>query len=471
MEARKIDFSASNGKQENVKPFGNGDRFGYMFGDLGNSLLFNLVSSYLLVFYTDVLGISAAAVGTLMIVSRIWDAINDPMMGVFVDKAKPSKHGKFRPYFIYAGIPLGIFGLLTFTAIPGIPEGMKLPYAYITYIGFGMAYTAINIPYGSLASVMTSDPVERTSLSTFRSLGNLLANLILMTVTPMLIFNAEGAVTASGFVKAAAIYAVLANICYVLTFKMTTERIQPTAKESNGQKTSLLETIKMIFKNRALLGIMLATFGVMTGVFLTSALQTYMFKDYFQAPPALITLGGLSGILSSFLVMPFGGKLVAKFGKKEVASSALITSIALYAVLFFMPIKNAYLYIGLTFLANIGVGFFNLLVWALVGDAIDYHEYIAGTRDEGVLYASYSLVRKLVQAIVGGISGFALAFIGYQSGVATQAPEVLSGIKAIATGVPFVSMIVGFVGMAFVFNLSKSKLAEMTNELNRRRAN
>ena len=470
MDARKFDLGSNNVVEENVKPFGNRDRFGYMFGDLGSSLLFNLIGSYLLVFYTDVLGISAAAVGTLMIVSRVWDAINDPMMGVFVDKQKPGKNGKFRPYLLYMGLPLGLFTILTFTAIPGLPENIKLPYAYVTYIGFGMAYTAINIPYGSLASVMTSDPVERTSLSTFRNIGAIIANVLLMILTPMLIFNEQGSVTASGFLKAAVIYAVVANIAYILTYKMTTERIQPTISNSNEEKVSVIQSVKMLFKNRALLGIMLASLGVLVAMFLTSALQTYMYKDYFQAPPSMITLGGMVGMLASFLIIPFTGKLVSKFGKKEVASGTLLISIAASAALFFLPIKNVYVYIALFFVFSFGSGFFNMLVWALVGDCIDYQEYITGKREEGIVYASYSLVRKLVQAIVGGIGGFALAIIGYQSGAATQTPEVLNGIKTISTGVPFVALIVGFIGMTFVYNLSKSKLEEMTTELNKRRA-
>ncbi len=208
-----------------VKPFGMNDKIGYGLGDFGNSLLFNFIGSYLLVFYTDAFGISAAAVGTLMMVSRIWDAINDPMMGVIVDKRKAGKNGKFRPYIKYAGLPLGIFTILTFLVIPNMPEGMKLPYAYITYIGFGMAYTAINIPYGSLASVMTSDPVERTSLSTFRNLGSTLSIILLMGLTPKLIFEADNSVSVKGFLIAAVIYAIVANVCYQLTYKMTTERV------------------------------------------------------------------------------------------------------------------------------------------------------------------------------------------------------------------------------------------------------
>ena len=208
-----------------VKPFGMQDKVGYMLGDVGSCLLFNFIGSYLLVFYTDVFGISAAAVGTLMALSRVWDAINDPMMGVIVDKRKRTKDGKFRPYLKYMGIPLGIFTILTFLVIPNMPQGMKLPYAYITYIGFGMAYTAINIPYGSLASVMTNDPVQRTELSTWRNISSIFAMIPLMVLTPKLVFDASGAVSPKGFLIAAVLYVIIANIGYRLCYKMTTERI------------------------------------------------------------------------------------------------------------------------------------------------------------------------------------------------------------------------------------------------------
>ena len=207
------------------------DKVGYMLGDVGSCLLFNFIGSYLLVFYTDVFGISAAAVGTLMVVSRVWDAINDPMMGVIVDKRKRSKDGKFRPYLKYMGIPLGIFTILTFLVIPNISHGMKLAYAYVTYIGFGMAYTAINIPYGSLASVMTNDPVQRTELSTWRNLSGIFAMIPLMILTPKLVFDGSGAVSAKGFVIAAVLYAIIANIGFRLCYNMTTERIVNEVKE------------------------------------------------------------------------------------------------------------------------------------------------------------------------------------------------------------------------------------------------
>lgn len=450
-----------------VKPFGMQDKVGYMLGDVGSCLLFNFIGSYLLVFYTDVFGISAAAVGTLMAVSRVWDAINDPMMGVIVDKRKRTKDGKFRPYLKYMGIPLGIFTILTFLVIPNMPQGMKLPYAYITYIGFGMAYTAINIPYGSLASVMTNDPVQRTELSTWRNISSIFAMIPLMVLTPKLVFDASDAVSQKGFLIAAVLYVIIANIGYRLCYKMTTERIINEVKE-DAPKASLGETLKTLGKNKALIGLILSSLGTLTAMFLPNALNAYLFKDYFQAP-GLLSLAGLLPMVGTFLAIPVTGKLVAKFGKKNIAIYSGIVSIAAYVVLVLFPTKNPMLYIALITVSGFGTALYGMIVWALVGDVIDYQEYLSGKREEGIVYATYSLSRKLVQAIVGSIGGFALAAIGYQSGAATQAPEVAESIRTIITVVPLIGFIFGTVCLKFVYNLSNKTLNEVNEELERRR--
>lgn len=450
-----------------VKPFGMQDKVGYMLGDVGSCLLFNFIGSYLLVFYTDVFGISAAAVGTLMAVSRVWDAINDPMMGVIVDKRKRTKDGKFRPYLKYMGIPLGIFTILTFLVIPNMPQGMKLPYAYITYIGFGMAYTAINIPYGSLASVMTNNPVQRTELSTWRNISSIFAMIPLMVLTPKLVFDASDAVSPKGFLIAAVLYVIIANIGYRLCYKMTTERIINEVKE-DAPKASLGETLKTLGKNKALIGLILSSLGTLTAMFLPNALNAYLFKDYFQAP-GLLSLAGLLPMVGTFLAIPVTGKLVAKFGKKNIAIYSGIVSIAAYVVLVLFPTKNPMLYIALITVSGFGTALYGMIVWALVGDVIDYQEYLSGKREEGIVYATYSLSRKLVQAIVGSIGGFALAAIGYQSGAATQAPEVAESIRTIITVVPLIGFIFGTVCLKFVYNLSNKTLNEVNEELERRR--
>lgn len=451
-------------KEKEVKPFNTGDKIGYAFGDLGCGAFFAFVSSYLMLFYTDILGISAAAVGTLFVVARIWDAINDPIMGTICDKAKISKYGKFRPYIIKFGIPMVLVGILMFTAIPNLPENFKLPYAYVTYILFGMLYTAVNIPYGSLASVMSRNANERASLSVFRNVGSLSAQIIVMLLVPKLVFSIDGEVTAEGFLKCAIILAIISSLSFVFTFRLTRERIV----HNQNQNQHFLKSIFGLFKNRAFIGIALATFTQMAGLLTTTGLTAYLFKDYFKAP-RLIPISGFSMLIASFLVIPFATKIVGKLGKKETAVLSCTWSTIMYALLFFIPNITATTYIFIGFINGLGQGLMNAVIWALVSDTIDYQEYTTGQRSEGTVYSSYSLARKLSQAISGGLAGFSLGILGYQSGATTQTQEVASGIKALATGVPMICLLSTTLILIFVYNLSKKKVEEMQQELEKRR--
>lgn len=453
-------------KEEQVKPFGKSDKIGYGLGDFGCAVFFAFVSNYLMLFYTDVLGISAAAVGTLFVVARIWDAINDPIMGVLVDRVGTTKHGKFRPYVIRFGLPMIIVGIIVFTAIPGLPEGMRLPYAYVTYILYGMLYTAVNIPYGSLASVMSSDPHERTALSTFRNIGSMAANLLVMFMVPKIVFGANGEVTAEGFMKCAIILAIISTISFIFNFRLTRERIVHKKSES---KQGMGSTLKGLVKNRAFLGVAISSFTLMGASLTVSSLNAYLFKEYFHNT-TLIALGGMVGIIASLCIIPFVGMIVKKIGKKESAVFGVAFTTAIYAIMFFMPNLTAGMYVILSFVAGLGTGLFNTIVWALVGDAIDYQEYITGERNEGTVYSSYSLARKLAQALSGGIGGFALSFLGYQSGVAQQLPSVGEGIKNITLGAALIGYGATALIILFVYNLSTKKLSQMNAELEKRRA-
>ena len=452
-------------KEEKVKDFNMGDKIGYAFGDIGCSLFFAFVSNYLMLFYTDVLGITAASVGTLFIVARIWDAINDPIMGTIVDKKGATKYGKFRPYVVWFGIPLVIVGILTFTAIPGLSQNFKLPYAYITYISFGMLYTAVNIPYGSLATVMTKDSDERTSLSTFRNMGSLLGNMFVMIVVPMLIFNKDREVSVKGFLICAIVIAILSLTSFIINFRLTRERIV----NNNTSKNKASSTVKALFKNRAFIGISLASFAMMASLLTTQSLNIYLFKDYFKAPK-LIAVGGMVGVLASFVVIPFAGIIVKKIGKKETAVFGAVFASVVYAIMLLIPNLNVTTYIALSFIAGLGSGLINTIIFALVGDAIDYQEYISNERNEGIVYSSYSLARKLSQAVSGGIGGYALAFLGYQAGAAEQLEEVGVGIKNIAIAIPLIGYIVTALVLLFIYNLSRKRLAEVNEELDRRKA-
>ena len=452
-------------KEEQVKSFNVGDKVGYALGDFGCAAFFAFVSSYLMVFYTDVLGISAAAVGTLFVVARFWDAVNDPIMGVLLDKAQSTKHGKFRPYVVRFGLPMVIIGILAFTAIPGLPDNLKLPYAYVTYILYGMLYTAVNIPYGSLASVMTNDSDERTALSTFRNLGSMSANILVMVLVPKIIFNAQGKVTAEGFITCAIVLAIISTVSFFLNFRLTRERI--VHKASNSKK-GIIETIGLLFKNRAFLGVAIASFLMLGGTFTLSSLNVYLFKDYFKATN-LTAIGGMIGMLASVVVIPFAGAIVRKLGKKESAVLGSTFAACMYIVMLFIPNLTVMTFITLSFLAGLGSGLVNTIIWALVSDVIDYQEYTTGERNEGTVYSSYSLARKLGQVISGGMGGFALSLLGYQSGVTVQAESVGVGIKNIGIGMAAGGFILTTLVLIFIYNLSKKKVEEMNKELVKRR--
>lgn len=452
-------------KEKEVKAFNMGDKIGYALGDFGCAIFFSFVSSYLMVFYTDVMGIGAAAVGTLFVVARFWDAVNDPLMGILLDRSKGSKHGKFRPYIVIFGIVMVLAGILAFTAFP-IPQNLKLPYAYVTYIIFGMSYTAVNIPYGSLSSVMTHDPNERTALSTFRNLGSMGANLLSMILVPEIIFNAQGEVTANGFITCAVILAVISVISFILSFRLTRERI--VSQSNNNKKQNAGQTLGLILRNRAFIGVAVASFLQLGGMMTLAALNVYIFKDYFNAPH-LTAFGGMIGMLASLVVIPFVGPIVKKLGKKEASVLGAGFATAMYIIMLLIPNLNVTMFIVLSCLAGFGAGLVSAITWALVSDTIDYQEYKSGYRNEGTVYSSYSLARKLGQVISGGMGGFALSALGYQSGAATQTASVGIGIKNIGIGMAAGGYLLCTLVLLFVFNLSKKRVAEMNDELSRRR--
>jgi len=309
------------------KKFGLRDKIGYMFGDFGNDFFFIFASSFLMVFYTDVLGIPPALSGTVFLVARFWDAFMDVAAGRFVDSRPTTKNGKFKPLIIRFAPVLVVFGVLMFTELPGLSSNAYLIYAFATYIIWGSLYSFVNIPYGSMASVITGDLVERASLSTFRSTGASLAGTTVSTVVPAVAFVNNKA-NANRFFTTAVVLAVFAMICYTLCYKLTTERIKTT--NSKEKKSSLGVALKGLSKNRPFISQVCASLVLIIGQLFSGTLNTYLYKDYFKNTAAL-SLAGLITVLSIFIVGPVVAPLIKKFGKKESASVAvLFTSIGYF---------------------------------------------------------------------------------------------------------------------------------------------
>lgn len=372
-------------------------------------------------------------------------------------------------------IPVVCSGVLLFVPwIAHLPMAARIVYVFVTYILWGsFMYTSINIPYGSMASVITDDPVHRASLSTFRSLGAAFAGTLVGSLTPQIIYVKDAAgqsVMDGGRVfLVACIFAVLALICYTLCYKWSHERIEIDSSSQKQQSTG--ELVKSLFTNRALLSYVVAAILLLLSSMLAGSMNMYLYQDYFNNINAM-SLAGLMMTGCTLILAPFAGTITKRFGKKEASAFALLVAGAVYGLMFFLKIKNAWIYLCFLVVANMGSGLFNLMCWAFISDIIDYQTLKTGSSDGGTVYGVYSFARKLGQALAGGLGGFALTWIGYQSSVAgqvvTQTQATLDGIYGITTGVPAVGYILIALIMIFWYPLSKKKIDEMQAELKKR---
>jgi glycoside/pentoside/hexuronide:cation symporter, GPH family len=450
-----------------IRKFGVKDKLGYLFGDFGNDFFFILVSSFLMVFYTDVFHLNPAAVGGLFLIARLWDAVADITWGRFIDTRSAGKNGKFRPWIFRMSFPLVISGVLMFIHIPGMSNGFYTAWAFVTYILWGTLYSTVNIPYGSMASVITADPVERTALSSWRTLGAMLAGLVINVVGPMILFVNNKA-DANHFLMGALIFGVLALGCYMACYKMNVERI--VLDETRKPKANLGKTLKGLGKNKPLLLFLLAALIFMICFMLIGAVNTYLFKDYFGNAKALSMVGLLQSV-AVFIAMPMIKPLVAKFGKKEVASAGILLAAIIYGVLYLLPNLTATQFISTLAIAMFGYGIFNLVIWAFVTDVIDYHEYLTGLREDGTVYSIYSFARKVGQAVAGGIGGAAIAGVGYNPNLQVQTHNTLNGIHTLGTLVPCIILVVVFAIVAFLYPLNKKRTLQLALDLSAKRKN
>lgn len=460
---------------QTIRPFGLRDKIGYMFGDFGNDFTFIFASSFLMVFYTKVLGISGGMVGTLFLVARFVDAFTDVTMGRIVDGMPPAKDGKFRCWIRRMCGPVALSSFLMYqTAVANVAMGWRIVYMYVTYLLWGsIFYTSINIPYGSMASAITADPNERTALSTFRSIGAALAGLVIGVGTPFFLYTTDvngNQIVRGGasFSIIAGIFSALAVICYIICYKMTVERV-PVEKGSDAKELTLLATFREIGKSRALLGIIGAAVFLLLSQLLISTMNNYIYPDYFGNAKGISIYTFLSTLVMLAVVAPLGVPLSKRFGKKETSVAGMLFSAAIFAVMYFFRIQNMWLFIALSLLGYFGMGFFNTVIWANITDVIDDQEVKIGQREDGTVYAVYSFARKVGQALAGGIGGWALEIIGYESAAAVQSPGVLNGLYATATLVPAIGFFVVALLLGFVYPLNKKKVEENVAILENRR--
>ena len=461
-------------KSTSPRPFGMRDKVGYMFGDFGNDFTFILSSMFMMKFYTDVMGISAGLVGMLMMLARFVDAFTDVTMGQIVDRSKPTKDGKFRPWIKRMCGPVAIASFLIYqSAFANMAYGFKVFWMFFTYILWGsIFYTSINIPYGSMASAISSDPTDRAELSTWRTIGATLASLVIGVGTPMFAYEVvNGATVLSGtrMTVIAGVFAVLCIVCYLLCFNLVRERVEVP---QNTTKLNIGAMLKSIFTNRALLGIIAAAILLLLGQLGMTGMQPYVFPVYYGSASAQ-SMASLTGSISVLVICaPFAVKLSKKFGKKELSvASCLIGGILWFVCMILRP-ASAMGYVVFTTLAMIGIGFFNTIIWAMITDVIDDAEVKNNIREDGTIYSVYSFARKLGQALSSGLIGAVLSAIGYTAEVAANPaayPDVLNGIFNWSCIIPGAGLILVALALLFIYPLNKKRVESNVAELARRR--
>lgn len=456
----------------NLRPFGTRDKVGYMFGNIANDLTFIMASMFLTVFYTDVLHIKAGLVGTMFLISRIVDAFTDTAMGRIADKVKAGKAGKFKPWLIRMCGPVALASFLMYqTAIANTDMWIRVTYMFVTYLLWGSVfYTAINIPYGSMASVMSAEADDRAALSTFRGVGSLIPQVLVGVVMPMFLYtklkDGSQVVNPVAFPIVALILAIASAGCYLICYKMCTERIPVDDTKKENIKFS--QTVKALFSNRALIGIVIVYISFLGAQMLNQTINNYIFKDYFNDTMGLTVINA-AGFVPALALAPAAVPLSSKFGKKEVGIIAAIMGSVSYALLFVLHTNNMWLYVILSILGSLGFGLFNLIIWAFISDIIDDHEVRTEIREDGTIYAVCSFSRKIGQAIASALGAWSLSIIGYVEGAAKQTEAVTNGIYNIATVVPAILYIVVGLVLFFIYPLNKKRVLENVNILKARR--
>ena len=455
-----------------LRPFGVRDKVGYMLGNVANDFTFIFASLYLQVFYTDVLGINAGLVGTMFLISRIVDAFTDTAMGRICDKTKATKNGKFRPWLLRACGPVALASFLMYQAwAVNLSMTLRIVYMFVTYLLWGsICYTCINIPYGSMASVMSDEPDHRASLSTFRGVGSMIPQILVGVVVPMFLYttleDGTKVANASMFPVIALVMSIAAAACYIICYFLCTERVKLTGE---AKSVSFADTLKALAGNRALIGISLVFICYLGAQMLNQTINNYIFKDYFGDTMGLSVMNA-AGFAPALILAPCAVPLSRKFGKKELGIFASILGTVAFGALFLMRTTNMWLYTIVNIVGLLGFGLFNLIIWAFVSDVIDDQEVRTGSRDDGTIYAVCSFARKVGQAIASALGGWSLGWIGYVEGSLTgQTAAVKDGIYNIATMVPMILYLAVGICLIVIYPLSKKKVAENTAALKVRR--
>ncbi|WP_185205477.1 MFS transporter [Chryseobacterium sp. C3] len=460
-----------NNEKINIK-----EKVAYGFGDAASSMFWKIFSMYLLFFYTDVFGLAAAAVGTMFLVTKVWDSFFDPFVGIYSDRID-TKWGKFRPFLLWVAIPFAIIGVLTFYT-PDFAHNGKLIYAYITYSLMMMVYSLINVPYASLLGVMSSDGKERTTLASYRMVFAFAGSLIaLWMIEPLVKYFGDGTLTSSkGWFYTIVVFGVMTTLLFWGCFAGTKERIKPIKKD----QSTLKEDLNDLWKNKPwwiLLGA-----GVATLLFNTirDGGAIYYFKYFLEKTDhetfSIFGMGTGMSYLTIYLVLGQAANIVGvvlatplanKFGKKKTFFAAMLSAAVLSILFYFLTKDNITMILLLQFFISICAGCIFPLLWSMYADTADYSEWKQGRRATGLVFSASSMSQKLGWAFGGAATGWLLAYFGFQANV-VQTENAQTGIRLMLSILPAAGAIISML-FIFVYPLTEEKLSSITEELEQRR--
>lgn len=472
------------------RPFGMRDKIGYMMGDFGCNMSFQLIGSFLMLYMTQGMGLSMASWSIIVIIAKIFDAINDPIIGAMADARKPGKYGKYIPWIFFGAFAIAITTTLLFIDIRGLSLAGRFAYCLIMYCVWSIAYTAANVPYGSLNAALTDDPAERASLSSLRSIGAGVAMLPMMVIIPNLIYGepAPGEsiqpLKPEVFVWVAVACGVVAIAGFMVTCFMTKERKQVVKPK---EKFNYVQTLKGFLKNRGALGMCVASFSQLVFIMSYSTTLPLVCQLYFgdAKSSGMVSIVMMAPMVA---VIPFMGKLSRRFGKKEISMWPNLVSILILIIMLFIPFPatsaGMWIYaicLGVSMLASAPL---NLGTWSMVADCVDeqevktakndgkniYATYLTdeqfGKRDEASVYATYSFARKAAQGVGSALIAACAGWVGYNSADALNTSfEVANNLLKLSIVFPLIGSILIFVAFFTVYNLDKKKVEDNTNFL------
>ncbi|MBQ2901432.1 MAG: MFS transporter [Agathobacter sp.] len=469
---------SNNTETKQYRKFGMLDSLSYAAGDFGCNMSFAL-KGYLALFWNQFMGIDTNTYAILLLIVQVWDAINDPLIGSIVDADKRQyKRGKFLTYIWVGSIGLLFAGAFCFLPFPQAPAMLKNVLFIVGYILWDAFYTIANVPYGSLLSLISKDPGDRASLSAWRSVGSMVGNMLCMAIIPMLIYDENDNIKGEVVFWAALALGLAGFVAFQFMIRTTVIRCDEYVQCNEEQeKFNVVQAMGNFMKNRPAVGATVAAMGMFLGMQGAATGVQVMFQAYFQNA-SIQGLVSMFAMLPIILFTPLARKMVAKFGKKELATVGSIVSIIACVGLCVLPIgpngTGMIIYVACQLVNSLGMGIYSTVSWSMMGDAIDYAEWKFGKREEGTVYSLHSFFRKLAQGAGPSICLviMALPFIGYDNTLkADQTMEVATNIRYFVAVAYLVSAVLQFVGLGLIYNLDKKSLAKMNEELEARHAN